>query len=360
MDILELRYSLAPQMREYDRMGENWLPYVMFFQRANYTSSVVNTDTRGFRWTYKNDQVMRDFHYDQGLPVSVLIGSSAVFGVGATHDRQTMASRLNAQTDDLWVNFGGRAYNSTQELLLFLFHHHRLKNIKRVVIYSGLNNIVTSFFSEDEYLEYGKFFHCNTFNKQLNYKTIAFKRRMILSLMNFISDNKLGTAIDYKYISRKDLLKAIFKSKRSEKSSINTNELNGAAENKLLDIFNRDLLNWKILSNSMGFELYYILQPFATWMMKEKSSEEEQLFSALDNYQKVWARLLKKIDGTYYQWFAQGLQDICDKSGITFIDLNKKLPAANIDREWIFVDRIHLTDRGYDQVAQIVRDEVRS
>lgn len=336
------------------------MPYVMFFQRANYTSSVVNTDTRGFRWTYKNDQVMRDFNYDQGVPVSVLIGSSAVFGVGATHDSKTVASRLNAQTDDMWVNFGGRAYNSTQELLLFLFHHQRLQNIKRVVIYSGLNNIVTSLFPEDEYKEYGKFFQCNIFNKQLNYKTIAFKRRIILSVMNLISGNKLGTTINYKYISQKELLKIIFNFNMWPKLSIKDSDINDADEINVINIFKRDLLNWQILSNSMGFKLYYVLQPFATWIIKEKSSEEEQLFSALDNYQKAWARLLKKIDGEYYQWFVRGLQDICDKSGITFIDMNKKLSDADIDRDWIFVDRIHLTDRGYDKVAQIVKDEVQS
>ena len=48
---------------------------------------------------------------------------------------------------------------------------------------------------------------------------------------------------------------------------------------------------------------------------------------------------------------AAELRKTCDELGIAFVDLNHGLrPLANED-EWLFVDRAHLTDRGYAACA---------
>ncbi|MDA0748502.1 MAG: SGNH/GDSL hydrolase family protein, partial [bacterium] len=56
MSSMEKRYEIVPQMREYDRMGVEWMPYLMFFHPPGYVSPVVNTDERGFRVSYKGEE----------------------------------------------------------------------------------------------------------------------------------------------------------------------------------------------------------------------------------------------------------------------------------------------------------------
>jgi len=104
-------------MAEYDKFGSVRLPYLMFFHSRNYISNVLNTDSRGFRITYKDSNKILDFVDLDELPVGLLIGGSSVFGVGATSDRKTIPSILNSTTDNLWLNFGGRAFTFTQEFL---------------------------------------------------------------------------------------------------------------------------------------------------------------------------------------------------------------------------------------------------
>ena len=37
------RKILTPQMETYDNLGVKWHPYIMFFQKPNYSSRIVNT-----------------------------------------------------------------------------------------------------------------------------------------------------------------------------------------------------------------------------------------------------------------------------------------------------------------------------
>ena len=50
----DIRLELAPQMLDYDKVGLNWHPNIMFFQRENYISKSVKTDKYGFRFTVSN------------------------------------------------------------------------------------------------------------------------------------------------------------------------------------------------------------------------------------------------------------------------------------------------------------------
>jgi lysophospholipase L1-like esterase len=42
---------------------------------------------------------------------------------------------------------------------------------------------------------------------------------------------------------------------------------------------------------------------------------------------------------------------MCAEFGLGFVDLNAALQRQVGDEEWIFVDRAHLTDRGYSACA---------
>ena len=45
------RYQYFPQMEVYDKLRVDWVPYLMFFNKPNFRSNVVNTDSRGFRFS---------------------------------------------------------------------------------------------------------------------------------------------------------------------------------------------------------------------------------------------------------------------------------------------------------------------
>lgn len=139
------RYSLAPQMRDYDdfvdRSETRWVPYLMYFHRKNYRSSAVNTDRFGFRFSQsiENEQrcsVEQQIHGDTG-GVNLLVGSSTAFGVGATNDSHTISFKLNTLVPGSpWLNFGARGYSSTQEVFLYLLHRQYIPKARNIVIFS--------------------------------------------------------------------------------------------------------------------------------------------------------------------------------------------------------------------------------
>jgi hypothetical protein len=360
MNKLEERYRIAPQMREYDKISDIWQPYVMFFQQANYSSPVVNTDSRGFRFSSKNGLVIKDFINPKNLPVGILIGGSGAFGVGATNDDSTIPSLLNEQTDLLWFNFGGRAFTSTQELLLFLLNHHHLKHIKKVLIFSGINNLAINYLAKKTNLEYGPFFSWSLFNHQMNYGTIAKKKKILLLLAKLFFPNRIGNGINYKYLTKKDFLAKLLREIRHgpENMTSDDREIDPNNQRAIINILERDLKNWRLLSDSLGFELYYILQPFVNWMARTNSQEEQKLFRILDDYRPAWIVLKDKIGPDLYSWFKESLGIICAKLKIKFIDMNSLLLNSSLDGQWIFVDRIHLNNLGYETVVKLVKEEI--
>ncbi|MFC1624227.1 hypothetical protein ACFL28_02775 [Candidatus Omnitrophota bacterium] len=347
-----IRYNIAPQMKVYDEIGITWTPYLMFFHTPNYVSNVVNTDSRGFRVTYKNSTAISEFKNLDAQPICLFAGGSTAFGVGATNDRKTIPSLLNSNTDYLWLNFGGRAFSSTQEILLFLLYHYRINNIKKIVILSGMNNILLHYLSQDCPKELGAFFFWSQYKQAMNKKPMSIKRKMLELLLRPVYRNK----IDYSNISKKELMEYIIGNK---KQSSLPEDSSDAKKDELLYALERDIYLWKLFADTKGIELYYILQPLANWVDKKLSKEEEGLFAALDNYPRNhWKVLKNKFDQNQYHWFLNHLDKICKSHNVFFFDMNKAISNRQLDGEWLFVDRAHLTDHGNQIVSDIIKKEV--
>lgn len=142
------RIKLTPQMAEYEQKftdgGEvRWLPYLMYFHPTDHRSEVVNTDTSGFRYSELLGIQYSVANSRHAKSVRVLAGSSTVFGIGASSDAWTLPSRLAENDPDSkpWINFGGRSFNSTQELTLFTLYRHLLPKVDEIVLFSGFNNL---------------------------------------------------------------------------------------------------------------------------------------------------------------------------------------------------------------------------
>ena len=325
-------------MREYDSIGLQWIPYTMFTQNSDHKSSVVNTDNYGLRYTGRENPTSME-SIQVGEEFSLIVGASTAFGVGASSDDETIAAQLHRMTGELTINLSGKAYNSKQELTLFLHHVGALKGVKRVVLVSGANNLYCSSFAKRLYdpMFFGDLYLKSMKNSQMPDKKNLFRfgsRKLRLSEL-------VGTRLRPKK-DHETRFTRIANSGVSYTAEIEAIDID-AAMRRTCD----DLYIWKMLSNSMGFELIFCLQPMPGWCNKILSPEEETLFYVFDNVQNsILERLDSKQTGLQY---GNSLESFCKEKDITFINLNQSLKD---NKEWLFVDRLHLTDAGYGYVAK--------
>lgn len=331
-DLRRRRYRIAPQMRDYDTLEEKaWVPYIMIFHPPGLKTASFSTDSRGFRTTFRNGKELEWAEYNRaGAPRAALIGGSAAFGVGASSDQGTLASALNRQGDRAWFNFAGRGFNSTQELLIFLLHLPA--DVETVLLFSGLNNLVLSFLSENTSPVYNSFYAQSVFEKGLQAGEATGVQGAFRLLMREIAD------------------------RLSPPARSNGSKPAGRREayEQVLTCFRRDIRLWALLREAMSFKLYFAFQPMAPWTKKGLTPQEQELFSLLDEGcgQQGWDQISGYLQEQKKD-YAADVRRICQEQEIPFLDLNQEPGMARPD--WLFVDRAHLTDLGYQRVSEIVR-----
>jgi len=313
-------------MRDYDQLGmqQEWVPHLMYFHPRNARLKSVSTDEFGFRNTTGAKA---------GAPTALLIGGSSVFGIGATSDATTIPSLLNAQTKYNWRNLGGRAFNSTQEAILLY-----LANIKKIdgpmVVMSGINNLTRSLMSGSFSPVFGAFFHQGLFESQMRGAAVGNRAlgKMLLS--------GLREKVGLKNGSRRPVVPSASSKAESYKS--------------MLGVFERDCRYIRMLATQNTTQASFVLQPFAPYVDKSLSAQESKLFDLLDQEAESFSRVLGELAELRRQ-YTRDLQSVCASTGLKFIDLNDAAELKGSD--WLFVDRVHLTDEGYSRIAKVlVRD----
>jgi hypothetical protein len=324
---VERRNLIVPQMRDYDELGmrQEWVPHLMYFHPRNASLKSVTTDEFGFRNTTGAKP---------GAPTALLVGGSSVFGIGATSDAATIPSLLNATTKFNWLNFGGRAFNSTQEAILV-----HLSNTKKIdgpiVVMSGANNLTRSLMSGSFSKMFGAFFHQGLFESQMRSAAVgnrALARQLVTGLRERFGVGK----------------------KQHSQPLSNTSHSKAESYKAMLTVFERDCEYFQMLARHNSTSASFVLQPFAPWIQKTLTEQEKELFNLLDQEAEGFSRVLSEL-AERKQQYTQDLQAICAKTGLKFVDLNS---ASELQKpEWLFVDRVHLTDAGYSTVAKLlVRD----
>jgi hypothetical protein len=336
---MNLRYRLCPQMVEYDRIGVQNHPYVMFTSTPNYSGGVLNTDRFGFRKTNFKNYSYSVENLNRISDCSLIVGGSTVFGVGSTSDGNTISSLMSKEKNHLFLNFGGRAYNSTQELILFTRFFSLLPPIKKVIIFSGLNNLYLTKLDEPTF---PPFFFSEIFHEAMQNALLGKKRGFLKALLKPF----FGSKIDYANISAKNLFELDLKKSMVYEDSQKNTQLDPL---KALNVFSQDLKIWKYLSESMGFELKFVLQPNPSWGQKKLSDEEIELFAFLDKKNNVFQDLKLLGSQEIYRGYQSGLKKICENLNVQFYDSNIVLGESH---EWLFIDRAHLTDLGNQLVVQ--------
>lgn len=322
--------SLAPQLEAYQKLGRGmrWLPFLMFSQGGGVRSEVVNTDRYGFRWSTTREGGIASVETPAKGPCGLTVGGSTTFGIGASNDAGTVASALAAATGRTWLNLGARGHCSTQELLGFMMHADLLPPVAHVVLLSGVNDI---------YMQYA----ANRFDEQLG----AF----------LYSDQFFHALESARQGSALQRLRGLFSADREGEDSRPFDELIAQREgrrDRTLAVLRRNLSHWAALAAVRSARVVFALQPTLPWMGKKPNREEQVLFSTREAQDSRHERLVTHtLSSENHEWFSSAVEPMCAELGVGFLDLNTALRRRVGDDEWIFVDRAHLTDRGYAACA---------
>ncbi len=315
-------------MKNYDQISYEYKPFIMFFNCSNYKSKVVNTDEIGFRLNYHNNNLEKLSNFFNQENVTIVIGGSLVFGFGATSDNNTISSILSKKTNKIYLNFGGTAFNSKQEILLFLNFFQNFKKVDKVIIVSGANDLYLNLINDED--EWGNFFfkkkYQDIFDRYKNRNNFYYKFNYLLNKFKKQNNNTKIYKVNF---------------------------------TKLYNNYSQNLKLWSNLSNSFDFKIHFFLQPLAIWTKKKLSDEEEKIFNILDNSNDLAHIILKetsKIEN--YLKFSKMLESLSKEINIDFTDLNFKLNQSKNLNKSLFVDRIHMNDLGYNEISKLILDNI--
>jgi hypothetical protein len=315
------RLELAPQMADYDGLGVNWHPYIMYFHSPNFRSVSVNTDSFGFRTTETVDGPISPCGDLKGRDVSVVVGGSTAFGVGAETDAGTIASHLSRHTGHAWLNMSGRAFSAFQEFALFSQFQSDLPRMKSVVIVSGFNNLFLALRNLPFEMPLGSFFYQKDYNIAMSGQ-VAGRREQLRRLL------------------RKDDFKVDMVSRTVDDAIA-----------LALETTRRTLLLWSALAKYRNFSLTFALQPNSMWSRRVPSSHESLLFSSLETIDPSLDSLLRRLTHDCYVRYSDSLSRMANDEGIRFVDLNPPMHLIAESPETLHVDRVHYTSLGYRHIA---------
>ena len=344
---VEYQSRLTPQMKQYEDFatGElRWLPYVMFFNRPNYRSAVLNTDRGGFRISHGPTgphSVQEKFPDGQ---VSLILGASPAFGFGASSDASTISSLLSHGPNPVpWLNLAAPAFNSTQETVLFMLHRHQLPDIRDIVVFSGLNDLVVAGLPLATG-DYGQFFFSGEFFRQLGAPDMGqrlgqpgWARGVIGRAAKRMGRTENGPDTDTP-AAAPDLA-----------GRISTAVRNTA----------RGLDRLAELAAPTRARLHYVLQPTASWTGKPYTPEEKALINEADTERAaMWRLFAPVLAPSVHAEYAERLAAVCKERGLSFLDTSTALGTGTAADRWLFVDQAHLTDEGNLVTAELMRTEL--
>ena len=359
------RLELVPQLAEYGDLGTVFWPLVTSASRPNATGTVVTTDSRGHRVTRVDGETARSDAAADGA--AFLLGSSFSFGVGASDDSRTIAAELWRRTGVPYVNLAVRAGTSTQELIAALPFAERRTTF---VVCSGLNNLAAAgldYFLAERGRRVDPLFgpmydegHIHT----LTGFAIPRLARLADDPGGALDDDALRSELRKRRRARlrrrlrpvRRLVKRVrgrFARPAPARARPPADMPEELFDEVVAEAAARQLRDLRHLRRLVPGEARVVfgLQPAAWATTKEWSPEEVELFDLLDQIQPLRWKRLKHLLDTRWASYAAVLEQGCSESGVPFVDLSRGAYSG-----WCFVDRGHMTDRGYEIAAAVLEE----
>lgn len=361
------RSELVPQFAEYRRLGSVFWPLVTSASRPNATGAVVTTDSRGHRVTRVEGETARSDDAADGA--AFLLGSSFSFGVGASDDSHTIAAELWRRTGVPYVNLALRAGTSIQELVAALPFAERPTTF---VVCSGLNNLAAAgldYFLAERGRRVDPLFgpmydegHLHT----LTGFAIPQLARLARDPLGTVDEGPLRKELRKRRRARirrrvgpvRRLVKRVrgrFARPAPARARRSADMPEEQFDEVVADAAARQLRDLRHLRRLVPGEARVVfgLQPTAWSTTKEWSPEEVELFDLLDLIQPLRWKRLKHLLETRWASYGAMLEQGCSEAGVPFVDLSRGEYSG-----WCFVDRVHMTDRGYETAAAVLEGMV--
>lgn len=346
------RFTHYPFHIDYVSMGSWYRPFQMFLNEADYVSKSVNTDRHGLRLQFKDSGSALALEECSSGAFDIMVGGSSVFGVDASSDRMTLPALLSTPQVRC-LNWGIRAAGTQHELLAFLFFKRYVKNIRRVVIFSGLN--LCSIASMEDIMIYpdqGALFSEEYFMRQ-SLESLRAREGGDTALDSMLAS--LTRRIKRAYEKReflRNLMQFFLPKLRRPAHLAKQPERNIRGFEKrveaLLILLENELATWAGLAKGLNFELVYVLQPALRWSQKGTNAVEEECLSA---DAKLYVEMELFANRAFHQRYASRLSAMCGSLGIPFVDSNTLLDDVD-GSEPVFTDVCHLTDYGNEVLAK--------
>ena len=339
----EERYRLVSSLRVYDELPLVLAPYLSAISQPRFRSEVVNTDDRGFRFSWGPGGVIESDSWGPSGGRGLVLGGSFVFGIGATHDRHTLVSALNSILSASFLNLGIRAGNSLQEFLTAIPF---MEQAEVVIVCSGLNNLLVSLQSLGTHERLGPLFAEEAFEALVDYSITD-----LASVLRASLDRVSSRVLIREIASRARQRLSWFAGKRSapEHPPVSPPTLSPEqVERATAESLRRQGRDLVMLRRSLPRDatLIFAAQPFADATSKARCPEEMRLFRLADDLQGRHWQIMKTCLTELWPRYVARLRLLCESEGIPFTDLN----ALELEG-WCYVDRAHMTDHGYRQVA---------
>ena len=322
------------EMREYDAMpAASYPPYTLLSNTYNYSSKSINTDRYGFRKSLYQGE-LKDSDYFKGLEsVSLVVGGSTVFGVGATSDIKTVSSLLHLSTGRAWLNLGIRGAVSIQEYISLILHITDFKKVDEIFFLSGVNDLYRNMSDSST----------SVYDKRFSYQN---------DLLSLYSPKR----ITYSY------LKSLFSTKSFHEILTQDNWESNEVEFKQeasLEVFEKQYLRNFILYSALAKELncavVFGFQPFFHCAKSKGTIRELTAIKRTErlqyntNWDEVKDRINKNITIA-----SNMFSDLCMKYEFQYIDYNQFFDD-DVD---YFVDSVHLTDDGNKKITEVYNELV--
>ena len=347
-----IKYVLAPQTKFYDSMGANWKPFVMFNHFSNIRSKFCNTDIFGLRFNNLEDNKSKISIFDEKINIqkkrAVLIGNSTAFGEGASCDQKTISSFLSQMSDYHFFNFCGRGFSGYQEINNFLLLADKINNLEKIIIVSGLNDSYLPYYVKDFDDTQAPIFGYNTFLKAMKNSSRGWKNK----LFKIFFGKFFAEGINWSKVNSLNWHNELFKKKK-----LNAVKKKLTLEEQLINITDRNFLIWSIIANGMKIKIDFMLQPVGSWCQKKLSTEEEKLFRE-ENNSKELQKIYQHVDKSKYELYKDILKKSAEKNNINFLDCNDIFNEKRFDKEWLFLNRFHLTDLANKYIAELLVKKV--
>ncbi len=355
-DRLKNLKNMIPQIKFYDSMQPKWRPYLMFNHFSNIRSKFCNTDIYGLRFNSlkKNSKNKKISIFNEGKGKKnkgVILGNSTAFGEGSSTDSNTISSILSKISKFHFYNLCGRGYSGYQELMNFFLLYHKIKNLKKVVVISGLNDSILPFYI-DNFDDYNTpTYGYNLFNVAMSSIVTGWKKKALKYLLQPFFGNK----VNFQALNRINFLDQM-------KVNKNTNILKVNSKKNLIesykDIIERNFFLLSKLEESKKIKIYFVLQPVGSWCQKQMTLEEKILFSE-ENKNLTLKKIYQHVDKKKYKIVKKIIKDKSRKFKIKFIDLNQIFSEKKYAKEWFFLSRFHINDNCNKHIAKIIKKTIK-